>query len=556
MREPYLPASGDVSDLPVENSVADRSLSVDTAGGDVPFNGIPDEEVLGTEVPDVPQWARHAIGYQIYPLGFCGAPRSRADEFPDGKATDAVQHRLPHLLGWLNHIVSIGANLIQLNPVFDSLTHGYDTIDHLRIDPRLGDTDDLVHLLTACHERGLKLLLDGVFNHVSREHHIVQRALAAGPASSDGQWIRWTHDGAPQCFEGHDALVELNLEHPAVADWILAIMRHWLDTGIDGWRLDAAYAAGPQAWAPILQAIRRSHPESLLVAEVIHGDYPAFIDESNAHTLTQYELWKAMWSSLTDENFFELDHALTRHQGFLRTFVPWTFIGNHDVTRIASRLNDPRQLVHATALLTLLPGMPCIYAGDEFALTGVKEDREGGDDAVRPAMPDHPDETGLCQGQLGSTLLEIHRRLCGLRRRHPWLYDANIEVTKLSNRDVHILLSSRTGSDRLTLALNLLPDDLPAPGEIIERAALGEDGRHRDMGPLPPAATPSASPNSEHDAESHRSQRPGQGRRQGQEPGRSQRQGQAPARSHGPGQGRESDQSWGVVPAMGIAVCR
>ena len=335
------------------------------------------------------------ICWQVYPLGFCGAPTRREDlggEGYGGVEGENVVHRLPRLRGWLDHLVSLGADVLLLNPVFDAVSHGYDTLDHRRIDPRLGDEADLAALIEDCHGRGIRVVLDGVFNHVSAQHPVARRAVAAGPGTAEGALIRWS--GAhPYGFEGNADLVELDLSHPEVQDRVVAVMGHWLDRGVDGWRLDAVYAAGAEAWAPILARVREEHPQAWILGEVIHGDYPAFAQAAGADSITQYELWKAVWSSLHDHNLFELAHALGRHEEFLRApggAHPLTFLGNHDTTRIASQLPDGRDLAAAYALLALLPGVPCVYAGDELGAVGVKEERAGGDDAVRPAFPDDP----------------------------------------------------------------------------------------------------------------------------------------------------------------------
>ena len=162
-------------------------------------------------------------------------------------------------------------------------------------------------------------------------------------------------------------------------------MAYWCDRGVDAWRLDAAYAVPPQFWREVLPRVREKHPDVWVVGEVLHGDYAAYVAESGIDSVTQYELWKAVWSSLNDRNLFELAHALGRHGEMVARFLPQTFVGNHDVTRLASRLDDPRHLPLALALLFALPGVPTVYYGDEFGLRGVKEDRAGGDDAVRPA---------------------------------------------------------------------------------------------------------------------------------------------------------------------------
>lgn len=441
-----------------------------------------------------PGWLRDAIAWQVYPLGFCGAPATREDleatSYGDA-AGENVVHRLGRVTGWLGHLVSLGANVLILNPIFDSVSHGYDTLDHRRIDPRLGDDEDVDALIAAAHARGVRVVLDGVFNHVSDRHPVVRRALAEGPGSAEGARIRWSGEH-PYGFEGNADLVELNLAEPAVQDAIVDVMGHWLDRGVDGWRLDAMYAAGPEAWAPIIARVRAAHPEAWILGEVIHGDYPAFAAASGAHSLTQYELWKAIWSSLRDANLWELAHALGRHEAFrapagehATRMVPQTFLGNHDTTRIASQLPDGRDLAVAIALLALLPGVPTVYAGDELGAAGVKEERAGGDDAVRPRFPDTPEEAlaqaaggrgerarglVLLKPEAAPRILETHRRLLGLRRREPWLAEASVHVREesLANEHAEIELRGEHG-ERLVLAINLGDDDRPAPaGEVLE----------------------------------------------------------------------------------------
>ena len=393
-------------------------------------------------------WADTVIWWHCYPLRFVDAER---------EATDVVEHRLWRLTNWLDYVVGLGANGMLLAPVFASRSHGYDTLDHYRIDPRLGDEADFGELVWKAKERGVRLLLDGVFNHVSAGHEIVARALADGPASEAGGWIRWVGE-YPRGFEGNLDLVELSLANPAVQDYVVGVMNHWLDRGADGWRLDAAYAAGPDAWRPILERVRQAHPDAWILAEVIHGDYVDFAARSGVDSVTEYELWKSTWSSLNDHNFHELAWTLTRHAQFASRFRPLNFVGNHDTTRIATKLTDPRNLPLAHALLMLLPGVPAIYAGDEQGFTGEKTDGAGGDDAVRPPFPIDPD--GL--SDLGRPLYELHQRLIHLRRTHPWLTWAGVSVGKVADETIAINLDG--GAQRLTLGLNSGDSPVELPG--------------------------------------------------------------------------------------------
>jgi cyclomaltodextrinase len=389
-------------------------------------------------------WVDHAIWWQVYPLGFVGAERAA---LPPGAAP---VHRLGRLEGWLDYAVELGCSGLALGPVFAAETHGYDTVDHYRIDPRLGTGEDFDKLVAAARARGLRVLLDGVFNHVGRGFPRFTEALSAGPDSPAGRWFRW-HGGEPDVFEGHRHLVALNHHEPAVATYVGEVMAHWLDRGADGWRLDVAYAVPPEFWRRVLGAVRAAHPDAWFVGEVIHGDYAAHVGGGGLDSVTQYELWKAIWSSLNDRNFFELAWALDRHNALLDACVPMTFVGNHDVTRLASALDEPAHLALAVALLCLLGGVPSVYAGDEQAFRGVKEDRAGGDDAVRPEFPATP--AGLAP--YGWPTYRLHQRLIGLRRRHPWLVRARSRVEHLTNRAVAIRSVPPDGSGGLLLLLNV-----------------------------------------------------------------------------------------------------
>ena len=393
-------------------------------------------------------WPDSVIWWHCYPLRFVDAER---------EAIDHVEHRLWRLTNWLDYLLELGANGLLLAPVFASRTHGYDTLDHYRIDPRLGDDADVDDLIWKAKERGIRVLLDGVFNHVSDRHEIVRRALADGPDSEAGRWIRWV-DGYPRGFEGNLDLVELDLAHPPVQDYVVGVMTHWLDRGVDGWRLDAAYAAGPEAWRPIVERVKQSHPDAWVLAEVIHGDYVDFVDRSGVDSVTEYELWKAIWSSLNDRNLHELAWTLSRHAQFASRFRPLNFVGNHDTTRIATQLTDERHLALADALLLLLPGVPAIYAGDEQGFTAEKTDGPTGDDAVRPPFPVDPD--GLAP--FGRPTFELHQRLVHLRRTHPWLAWAGLSVGAVTNDTIAINLDG--GHERLTLALNVGDEDADLPG--------------------------------------------------------------------------------------------
>lgn len=390
-------------------------------------------------------WPATVIWWHVFPLRFVGG-EDRIEELSD---RDAPVRRLGQLVDWLDYLIELGCNGLLLAPVFASVSHGYDTLDHLRIDPRLGTDEDFDHLVREARSRGVRIALDGVFNHLAADHEIVRRALAAGPGTDDGRWLRWEGEH-PRVFEGNFDLVELDLSHPPVAEFVVEVMCHWLDRGIDGWRLDAAYSPGAQAWAPITRQVKHRHPDCWLLGEVIHGDYPEFVATSGVDSLTQYELWHGIWHSLNERNLHELDHALGRHARFCKTFRPQTFIGNHDVTRVATKLHDERHLAIAVALLMVLPGIPSIYAGDEQAFDARKLKRPYGDHAVRPPFPATPQDLL----PYGAEVLQLHRRLIGLRRDNPWLVDATLSVRSLTRTTMVIDLAGDR-DQRMSLAINV-----------------------------------------------------------------------------------------------------
>jgi cyclomaltodextrinase / maltogenic alpha-amylase / neopullulanase len=395
-----------------------------------------------------PAWVQHAIWWQLYPLGFVGA-------FPADQPPGPGEHRLRRVIEWLDYAVELGASGIALGPIFASRTHGYDTTDHHRIDPRLGDDGDFDELVAEAHRRGLRVLLDGVFNHVGTDFPSFRDAVAGG----DSSWFRPTGSDF-ETFEGHGELIALNHDNPEVIDYTVDVMTHWLRRGADGWRLDAAYAVPDRFWAQVLPRVRADFGDAWFVGEVIHGNYSVHVRDAGFDSVTQYELWKAIWSSLNDGNFHELDWAIQRHNDFLDAFVPMTFVGNHDVTRIASQLENTRHVEHALAILFTIGGTPSVYAGDEAAYRGVKEERVGGDDVVRPEF------TSPLMGvdEHGQEIFRLHQYLIGLRRRHPWLHTARTSAVKLTN--AQYVYQARCDSDVLLIALNI--DEAPMTLSLSE----------------------------------------------------------------------------------------
>lgn len=386
----------------------------------------------------------HAIWWQVYPLGATGAP-IRGDH-----SGDQPQHRLRRLEPWLDHVIELGCSGILLGPIFASSTHGYDTLDHCRLDPRLGDESDWAHLVEQAHRRGLTIMLDGVFNHVGVLHPLV--AEGPGMVAFEGDH--------PRSWEGHGDLAELDHSDPRVADLVVDVMRHWLDRGAGGWRLDVAYAVPSEFWRDVLARVRETHPEAMFLGEVIHGDYGQIVTAGTLDAVTQYELWKALWSSQRDRNLWELAWALERHAEFTAAAastgaIMQTFTSNHDTDRIAS-LAGPEGAAIAAAMVMTVPGMPSVYYGDEFGFEAVRGSGAEADDPVRPPLPATPGDV-LTDRQW---LQRLTTDLIGLRRRNSWVTRGDLSVVDKTNETLHHRVTS--GGDVLDVFVWLSVDETPA----------------------------------------------------------------------------------------------
>ncbi len=341
-------------------------------------------------------WAYNSVFYQIYPLGLCGAPAEN-----DGQTLP----RIRRLLDWTEHIRRTGATAVYLCPLFQSDSHGYDTRDYRVLDCRLGTNADLKEVCDAFHAAGLRVVLDGVFNHVGRGFWAFQDLLQNRESSPYKDWFYVDfggdspyHDGFwYEGWEGHYELVKLNLRNPAVVEHLLEAVRFWIDTfGIDGLRLDVAYMLDKDFIRRLRAFCDGCKPDFFLVGEMLHGDYNQLLAEDMLHSVTNYECYKGLYSSFNSLNLFEIAHSLNRQFGP----EPWTlykgrhllnFADNHDVTRLASILQNPRHLPLLYALLFSMPGIPCLYYGSEW---GIKGEKSQGDAALRPAL-ERPEENQL-----------------------------------------------------------------------------------------------------------------------------------------------------------------
>lgn len=425
-------------------------------------------------------WAYESVFYQIYPLGFCGAPFEN-DEI--------LNHRILKVTDWIPHIQKLGTNAIYFCPIFESDTHGYNTRDFQKIDTRLGTNEDFAEVCEALHQAGIKVVLDGVFNHVGRGFWAFQDVLEKRWDSPYKDWFHISFDGNSnyndglwyEGWEGNYDLVKLNLRHPDVKQHIFDSIRMWVEQfHIDGLRLDVAYCLDHDFIRELRSFCDSLKPDFFLVGEVLHGDYNQIMNDSMLHSVTNYECYKGLFSSFNSMNLFEIIHSL------LRQFGPeyWTlykgkhllnFVDNHDVSRIASNLTNEKHLPLIYALCFGMPGIPCVYYGSEW---GAKAHKSEGDPALRACF-EEPQE---------NELTEWISLLSKAKKNSPALNYGSFRSVILTNKQC--IFERKTEEERIFVAINA--DDQPYVAHFDAGCGLAEDlitGNTHDFGggsELPP----------------------------------------------------------------------
>ncbi len=332
-------------------------------------------------------WYDEAIFYHIYPLGMTGAPKQNAYGEP--------VHRLNTLLAWIGHIREIGCNAIYIGPLFESVGHGYETTDYKKLDSRLGTNSDLKEFVAECHKNGIRVILDGVFNHTGRDFFAFKDIRANRESSAYKDWYCnvnfWGNNSYNDGFSyenwgGYDLLVKLNQRNPAVKDYISDVIRFWVkEFDIDGIRLDAADVMDFDYMKTFRQVANEVKDDFWLMGEVIHGNYSRWANDGTLHSVTNYMLHKALYSAHNDHNYFEIAHTVKYVSDMTGDSLKlYTFADNHDVERIYTKLRNKAHFVPLHIMLYTLPGIPSIYYGSEFGIEGRKE--RGSDDSLRPEL--------------------------------------------------------------------------------------------------------------------------------------------------------------------------
>ena len=425
-------------------------------------------------------WAYESVFYQIYPLGFCGAPFEN-----DGVQT----HKIKKVEEWIPHMKKLGINAIYFSPVFESDTHGYNTRDYKKIDVRIGTNQDFKEVCQRLHENGIRVVLDGVFNHVGRGFYQFQDVLKN---RENSPYLNWFHinlggnsnynDGLwYEGWEGNYDLVKLNLQNGEVVHHILDAVQYWIDEfDIDGLRLDVAYCLDENFVRTLRSFTTEKKPDFFLLGEMLHGDYNRLMNDSMLHSVTNYECYKGLYSSFNSMNMFEINHSLLRQFGSEN----WTlykgkhllsFVDNHDVTRVASILSNEKHLPLIYAMCFGMPGIPCVYYGSEW---GTRADKSQGDPALRPCF-EQPE---------WNELSEFISKLAEAKKNSEALNYGSFRSVLLTNRQC--IFERASGHERVMVAINA--DEAPFTAHFDAGCGMATDlitGQPHDFGggsELPP----------------------------------------------------------------------
>lgn len=404
-------------------------------------------------MPDV-KWYDKAVFYHIYPLGLCGCAHEN---------TGVPEEHFDKLNEWAVHAGNIGCTAIYIGPLFESVGHGYETTDYKMVDRRLGTNDDFKKFVENCHNNGIKVVVDGVFNHTGRGFFAFKDLKENRENSRYKDWYCNVNFGGNNEYNdgfsyenwgGYNLLAKLNVWNPEVKNYLFDVVRFWIsEFDIDGIRLDAADVLDMGFMSELRQVTMQAKDDFWLMGEVIHGDYSRWANSDRLNSVTNYELHKGLYSGHNDHNYFEIAHTINRLNQLAQGIKLYTFTDNHDVARIHSKLNNKEHIYDVTMLLYTVPGIPSIYYGSEFAIDGNKEN--GSDWNLRPCLElDDFDED--------TELLNLIRRLGILKKEYRELTEGAYEQMMLTNRQ--FAFARKCQDSAVITALN--NDEQPASFEL------------------------------------------------------------------------------------------
>lgn len=422
---------------------------------------------------------QHRIFYHIYPLGLLGA---RKNNTFNTKPTALLGGLYP----WLEHLHDLGCNALYLGPIFESSSHGYDTADYYQVDRRLGTNHSLRDFITKAHKMGVKVILDGVFNHVGRDFRAFKDLQAKGKQSKYEDWFSnvdftkrsplgdsFTYDA----WNGHYQLVELNLKNREVIEYLFGAVKQWItDYEIDGLRLDAADILDFDFMEELSIFCKKRKSDFWLLGEVVQGDYNHWVNGKILNSVTNYDYHTPFFESFNLCDFDKIASILDRQfgpVGWYKKLSLYSFVDNHDVNRAASSLSKPEHLFPLYLLLFTLPGIPAIYYGSEWGFEGKKQ--RGSDSALRPKV-NLEKPAKLAKHPL---LLDAIKRVIAIRKNSDALIQGSYRQLMVSkeqfaysrrykNESLIIIVNASQDMETITIPLNQASEekftDLLNPG--------------------------------------------------------------------------------------------
>ena len=425
-------------------------------------------------------WYNEAIFYHIYPLGLTGAPKTND--------YSASVSRLNTLLPWIDHIKEIGCTALYIGPLFESVGHGYETTDYKKLDSRLGTNEDLKNFVAVCHEKGIKVIFDGVFNHTGRDFFAFKDIQQNREHSRYLNWYCNVNFGGNNEYNdgfsyenwgGYNLLVKLNQRNPEVQNYICDVIRFWVsEFDVDGIRLDAADVLDFDFMKRMRYETSRMKEDFWLMGEVIHGDYSRWVNDETLHCVTNYELHKGLYSGHNDHNYFEIAHTIRRLNDICRGGRLYTFADNHDVERIYTKLNQKEHLKLVTLLVYTLYGIPSVYYGSEFGIEGNKE--QGSDWNLRPYL----DLSDFADAEKTNPVTALCARLGDMKKEYPELTYGEYKELHLTNRQ--FAYGRALDGNCIVTALNCddAPADMefgvPADGNVTDLLGCSENVRYEN----------------------------------------------------------------------------
>lgn len=424
-------------------------------------------------------WYDSAVFYHIYPLGLCGCSKEN---------TGIAEAHFDQLKQWAKHACDMGFTAIYIGPLFESVGHGYETTDYKKVDIRLGTNEDFRDFVDYCHGMGVKVVVDGVFNHVGRRFFAFEDLQKNREGSPYRDWFCNVNFGANNEYNdgfsyenwgGYNLLVKLNQRNPEVMQYLFDVIRFWIDTfDIDGIRLDAADVLDFDFMKRMRYETSRMKEDFWLMGEVIHGDYSRWVNDETLHCVTNYELHKGLYSGHNDHNYFEIAHTIRRLNDICRGRRLYTFADNHDVERIYTKLNQKEHLKLVTLLVYTLYGIPSVYYGSEFGIEGNKE--QGSDWNLRPYL----DLSDFADAEKTNPVTALCARLGALKKEYPELTYGEYKELHLTNRQ--FAYGRALDGNCIVTALNCddAPADMefgvPADGNVTDLLGCSENVRYEN----------------------------------------------------------------------------